>query len=266
LATRQLIMPVLGLFVAAVGCPLVLARTVAGILGLEGAARTNLFRTSYPLMMAIYLIVFGVKEGYVVLTGWSQSQYIRDQEYLVGRRLHNLTEEEEIAAAAEEAQEQGQQQQQHPELGAPAGTANGIQAEAPARPLARSARRIYGRDDRNVGIDGEDDDTPPLEPVPSDGEEDDTAFRTEGRRLGKEPVYSSWFERGGATETGGGQGSSSSMIEDGDMYTNGDREGFELDDDLTLLSEYVSSSSSSSRSQIRRSQRLQAIRDNQEDR
>ena len=243
LAVRRLVLPALGIFAAAIGCPFGLAWTVAKSLNLEGVARTNLFRTSYPVMMVVYLIVFSVKEGYVVLSGWSQSQYIRDQEYLIGRQLHNLTEEEENAAAAEAAQEQ--EQQQHQELGAEAEQADDTQDEPAAPPpLFRSGRRIYDLVDE----------MPALESVLGDDDDDDdvTEYRTEGQRLGKAPVYSSsLFERA----------DQSFSIEDDDMYTYGEgsMEGA-LDESSN------EQGSSSSTSQIRRSQRLQAIRDNQDDR
>ncbi|KAF9155333.1 hypothetical protein BG015_010265 [Linnemannia schmuckeri] len=245
LAARRLVLPALGIFIAAIGCPFGLAWTVAKSLSLEGAVRTNLFRTTYPLMMVVYLIVFGVKEGYVVLSRWSQ--YIRDLEYLIGHQLHNLTEEEENAAAAEATQEQ--EQQQYQEFGAHSEQADALQDEAAAPlPLARSGRRIYDLSDQD------DDEMPTLEPVLGDDEEDDTVFRTEGHRLGKEPVYSSsWFERAGQ----------SSSIDDDDMYAY--REG-SMRSALDGFSNEQGSGSSSSTSQIRRSQRLQAIRDNQEDR
>ncbi|KAG0280310.1 hypothetical protein BGZ95_010589 [Linnemannia exigua] len=238
LATRRLVLPALGIFVSAIGCPLGLAWTVTKTLGLEGVARTNVFRSSYPLMMVVYLIVFGFREGYVVLSGWSQSQYIRDQEYLIGRQLHNLTEEEEIAAAAEETQQQQQEQQQEQQpLQEQAGEAD----EAPApSPLTWSGRRIY-----NFGVqeDEDDDAMPELEPVLGNDEEDDTTFRTEGQRLGKEPVHSSWPERTAAPWDA--------------PRIGGDR--FGRVDEYELREQEQGSSSTS---HIRRSQRLQAIRDN----
>ncbi|KAF9546274.1 hypothetical protein EC957_009887 [Mortierella hygrophila] len=247
LAVRRLVLPALGIFVAAIGCPFGLAWTVAKSLNLEGTARTNLFRTSYPVMMVVYLILFGIKEGHVVLSGWSQSQYIRDQEYLIGRQLHNLTEEEENAAAAEAAQEQ-EQQQRH-ELGAEAEQTDDTQDEPAAPPpLYRSGRRIY---DRFEQIDG----MPALESILSDDDDDGdvTEYRTEGRRLGKEPVsYSRLFERI----------DQSSNIEEDDVYTYGEGS---MEGALDEFSNEQGSSSSST-SQIRRSQRLQAIRDNQDDR
>ncbi|KAF9127020.1 hypothetical protein BGW39_006175 [Mortierella sp. 14UC] len=246
LATRRLVLPALGLFISAVGCPLGLAWTVAKTLGLEGAARTNVFRSSYPVMMVVYLIVFGFMEGYVVLSGWSQ--YIRDQEYLIGRQLHNLTAEEEAnAAAAEETQEQERQQLQEQ----PQQPHQEQVEEEPTTRLARSVRRIYDLAEQEY-----DDDMPALEPVLGDDEEDDTTFRTEGHRLGKEPV--NWFGRAA--------GQSSSIEGDEyDTYTFGKEERGATAAALDESSSEQEQGSSNT-SQIRRSQRLQAIRGHQDER
>lgn len=258
LAARRLVLPALGIFVAAIGCPFGLAWAVTKSLNLEGAARTNLFRMSYPLMMVVYLIVFGVKEGYVVLSGWSQSQYIRDQEYLIGRQLHNLTEEEENAAADEATQEQGQQeQQQHQELGDHAEQADDIDDEPGApSPLLRSARRIYDLGDQSDGEMASEMSASNAVFLSDDDDDDDTAFRTRGQRFGKISMSSpSRFV----------PASQSSRIVDDerdDTYTYGEGS---MESALDEFSNEQGSGSSST-SQIRRSQRLQAIRDNQEDR
>ncbi|KAG0294409.1 hypothetical protein BGZ96_001248 [Linnemannia gamsii] len=261
LAARRLVLPALGIFVAAIGCPFGLAWAVTKSLNLEGAARTNLFRTSYPLMMVVYLIVFGVKEGYVVLSGLSQSQYIRDQEYLIGRQLHNLTEEEENAAAAEATQDQGQQgqqqPQQHQELGAHAEQAEDIDDEPGAPPLVRSARRIYDLSEQSDGEMAAEMLASKAVFFDDDEDEDVTAFRTRGQRFGKMSVSSpSWF-------VAGGQSSRREDDERDDTYTYGEGP---MEGALDEFSNEQGSGSSSSTSQIRRSQRLQAIRDNQDDR
>ncbi|KAF9543697.1 hypothetical protein EC957_000552 [Mortierella hygrophila] len=101
LATRRLILPVFGMCALVVAGPFVCAWIAAEALGLEGAARYRIFRQAYPTVMMISLVVFGLWECAVVVRGWSQ--YVRDQEYLVGRQLHNLREEEipaETLAAA----------------------------------------------------------------------------------------------------------------------------------------------------------------------
>ncbi|KAF9150172.1 hypothetical protein BG015_008029 [Linnemannia schmuckeri] len=92
LATRRLILPVFGICALVVVGPFVCAWIATEAFGLEGAARYRVFRQAYPVVMMISLVVFGLWECVVVVRGWSQ--YVRDQEYLVGRRLHNLREEE----------------------------------------------------------------------------------------------------------------------------------------------------------------------------
>ncbi|KAK3846009.1 MAG: hypothetical protein J3R72DRAFT_380733 [Linnemannia gamsii] len=262
LATRRLVLPALGIFVSSICCPLGLAWTVTKTLGLEGVARTNVFRSSYPVMMVIYLIVFGFREGYVVLSGWSQSQYIRDQEYLIGRQLHNLTEEEENAAAAAEADETRQHQpQQQPQQ--PHQENDGEADEAPAPPpFTWSGRRIY-----TFGEQEDEDAMPELEPVLGNDEEDNMTFRTEGQRLGKEPVRSSWSERTAAPWDAprigrNGWGRFDEHAQDENVDDVGGIAA--LDAEVGELREQEQGSGSTS--QIRRSQRLQAIRDNQEER
>lgn len=49
----------------------------------------------------ISLIVYGLKESVAILQGWVQ--YVRDQEYLVGRQLHNHREEELVPTPASDA-------------------------------------------------------------------------------------------------------------------------------------------------------------------
>ncbi|KAI1300378.1 hypothetical protein EDD11_006222 [Mortierella claussenii] len=102
LATRRLILPVLGTFALAISLPLALAWIVVECLGLEGIQRLWVFRQTYPLALMISLLIIGLKESVSILRGWSQ--YVRDQEYLVGRQLHNHQDES--------IQQQQQQQQQ----------------------------------------------------------------------------------------------------------------------------------------------------------
>ncbi|KAG0367360.1 hypothetical protein BC939DRAFT_443427 [Gamsiella multidivaricata] len=122
LATRRLIIPIFGMVTLAIAGPFVLGWIAAEGLGLTGAARLKVFRQAYPVAMVLSLVVFGLKESLVILRGWSQ--YVRDQEYLVGRQLHNLqVEEPETPNAAVEApdlaeetailEEQQQQEERH---------------------------------------------------------------------------------------------------------------------------------------------------------
>ncbi|KAG0209301.1 hypothetical protein BGX28_010404 [Mortierella sp. GBA30] len=164
LATRHVILPAAGLCLLAIGCPAVLAWTVSKTLNLEGVSRIRFFRLSYPTVFFIFLIAIGFKESVTILKGWSQ--YVRDQKYLVGRRLHNLTEEDENAPDTDAAQD--------PQL-----TANGDdqvnlgaleinQGDVYLRQLERSTILAY-KDN------AEDNDMPDLEPVTSYDAEQITA-------------------------------------------------------------------------------------------
>ncbi|KAF9439360.1 hypothetical protein BGZ76_000021 [Entomortierella beljakovae] len=109
LATRRLIIPVLGVSIVVIGGPLLIAWVTVETLGLTGPNRLRVFRRSYPIVLMSFLIVYGLKESFVILQGWSQ--YVRDQEYLVGRQLHNLQEEVD-----EQGQQPQLQEQQEPQV------------------------------------------------------------------------------------------------------------------------------------------------------
>ncbi|KAF9572180.1 hypothetical protein EC968_010187 [Mortierella alpina] len=152
LATRRLILPAAGICLLSIGFPAVVAWSVARVLGLEGIARLRFFRLSYPVGFVVGLVVVGFMESVPVLKGWSD--YVRDQEYLVGRRLHNLAEATESAAVDQ------------PPTGNSSDEADVLaeQAIEPVRPQEKAARmRRYGRSVR-VSRDMEDDEVPDLEP------------------------------------------------------------------------------------------------------
>ncbi|KAG0317227.1 hypothetical protein BGZ99_006435 [Dissophora globulifera] len=92
LATKRLILPALGIAALATGGPFVLAWILAEALELTGIQRVRVFRQSYPVVLLTALVVLGLREAVVIMRGWTQ--YVRDQEYLVGRQLHNLQMEE----------------------------------------------------------------------------------------------------------------------------------------------------------------------------
>ncbi|KAF9572304.1 hypothetical protein EC968_010028 [Mortierella alpina] len=98
LITRQLIVPVIGMCALAILGPFAMAWTTAKCLNLDHTARLKVFKQIYPVILMISLIVYGLRESVAILQGWVQ--YVRDQEYLVGRQLHNLREEEEELVAA----------------------------------------------------------------------------------------------------------------------------------------------------------------------
>ncbi|KAF9928520.1 hypothetical protein FBU30_002319 [Linnemannia zychae] len=102
LATRRIILPVFAMCALAVAGPFIGAWVATEALGLTGAARYRVFRQAYPIVMMIGLVIFGLWECTAVIRGWSQ--YVRDQEYLVGRQLHNLREEDTPADAVPTAE------------------------------------------------------------------------------------------------------------------------------------------------------------------
>ncbi|KAF9585353.1 hypothetical protein BGW38_002782 [Lunasporangiospora selenospora] len=93
LATTKFVLPGIVATIAAVGSPPIVAYGATWILGLEGSARSTLFRLSYPWLLVTCILAYVVKESTVLFKGWRQ--YVRDQEYLMGHQLHNLTEEQE---------------------------------------------------------------------------------------------------------------------------------------------------------------------------
>ncbi|GJJ72204.1 E3 ubiquitin-protein ligase MARCH6 [Entomortierella parvispora] len=98
LATRRLILPAIMASFLVISCPLALAWAVIQYKGLEGPIRGKIMAHSYPTFLIIVLIAVGLKEMVQIIRGWGQ--YVRDEEYLVGRQLHNLHDENETAAAA----------------------------------------------------------------------------------------------------------------------------------------------------------------------
>ncbi|KAF9205594.1 hypothetical protein BGZ49_003806 [Haplosporangium sp. Z 27] len=125
IATRRLILPVLGISAMMIAGPLLVAWITVETLELTGPTRQRVFRQSYPVAMLASLVTFGLKESLVIMRGWSQ--YVRDQEYLVGRQLHNLQEDENEQQQQQRQQQQQQQQQQ--QLASNVGTVNEVQHE-----------------------------------------------------------------------------------------------------------------------------------------
>ncbi|KAF9342939.1 hypothetical protein BGX34_007465, partial [Mortierella sp. NVP85] len=91
-ANRFIVWPAFKMAFVALVVPLCIAHATCFILHLEGAVRAKLFRSTYPAVMLAGLVIFAMRESVDILHEWSQ--YVREQEYLVGRRLHNLVEEE----------------------------------------------------------------------------------------------------------------------------------------------------------------------------
>ncbi|KAF9926863.1 hypothetical protein BGZ67_007902, partial [Mortierella alpina] len=153
LATRRLILPAAGICLLSIGCPAAVAWSVASALGLEGTARLRFFRLSYPVGFIVCLVVIGFMESVPVIKGWSD--YVRDQEYLVGKRLHNLAEENESTADDQPPVGNGDDEE-------------GVMVEPaiePVRPQEKAAgMRLFGQP-IGVSRDMEDDGVPDLEPT-----------------------------------------------------------------------------------------------------
>ncbi|KAF9586544.1 hypothetical protein BGW38_002541 [Lunasporangiospora selenospora] len=112
LANSQIIFPFFRWTFMAIGVPAAIAWVMATATGATGAMRIKVFRLTYPATFLTGMVLSGLKEAISILQGWSQ--HVRDQEYLVGRRLHNLRDEDvnELQNQHGQHDQQGQQDQQ----------------------------------------------------------------------------------------------------------------------------------------------------------
>ncbi|KAF9995895.1 hypothetical protein BGZ65_008489 [Modicella reniformis] len=113
-ATKYIVWPTFKSAFLALAIPAAAAHLISYGLDLGGESRTRLFRWAYPGTMLLWMMVAGMRQSVDIMQEWSQ--YVREQEYLVGRMLHNLTEEEidNAIVEGEEQQPQPQPQQQQP--------------------------------------------------------------------------------------------------------------------------------------------------------
>ncbi|KAG0264026.1 hypothetical protein DFQ27_001501 [Actinomortierella ambigua] len=88
---RLLLMPYLSSAVALLSAPTILAKVLTLVLSLDEVTQARLYRQIHPISMFVFVIFFGTQQSYRVISRWSQ--YVRDEEYLLGRQLHNLEEE-----------------------------------------------------------------------------------------------------------------------------------------------------------------------------
>ncbi|KAF9128967.1 hypothetical protein BGW39_004579 [Mortierella sp. 14UC] len=231
LATRRLILPVFGMCALVVLGPFACAWIAAEALGLTGAARYRVFRQAYPVVMMISLVVFGLRECVVVVRGWSQ--YVRDQEYLVGRQLHNLREEEVLAEPA-------------------------VIAEAAVGPEnARVDDAAAAAEQEEVDVVGCDieDDGPSTRRAEVDDDDDGVA---------RDREYGRGHSFGASSHSGDGEGSKG--LSDSSMYTPLVRSSVRqvVDPELDLGSD-LDDDGSASRTRPRRSLRLQAQQASRQD-
>ncbi|KAG0243514.1 hypothetical protein BGW41_002054 [Actinomortierella wolfii] len=91
--TRQLIVPFATVTTTCLVAPTALAKVLTMVISMEEATQARLFRQIHPISMFVFMVIFGAQQSYQIISRWSQ--YVRDEEYLLGRQLHNLEEEEE---------------------------------------------------------------------------------------------------------------------------------------------------------------------------
>ncbi|KAG0032808.1 hypothetical protein BGZ82_006385 [Podila clonocystis] len=97
LAFRRLLLPIFSKTSLAAMGPVIAASTIGNLFGIP-RNRTHIL--AYPVTATLFFTFYVIKESITLLRGWSA--YVRDQEYLIGRQLHNMHEE----AAAPVVQEQ----------------------------------------------------------------------------------------------------------------------------------------------------------------
>ncbi|KAF9188929.1 hypothetical protein BGZ50_001079 [Haplosporangium sp. Z 11] len=240
LATRRLVLPALGLVAVIVGSPMTVAWSLTKALGIEGAAKAKLFKLSYPTMLLVCLIVLGFRESALILNVWYR--YVRDQEYIIGRRLQNLSEEEEEEEEEDANATSSERSQHQPGHSATVGGGGSNLAADNQRmdetvPLLRSTRRDAFEDGDE--LDGDYIDVPDLEPVSRFGESSSSS--------------------GGRQSLDGKYGIRSFSAHDSSQHEPMDiseDEGIDERDEETVAD----------RTRFRRSQRLQAIRESHADR
>ncbi|OZJ01696.1 hypothetical protein BZG36_05489, partial [Bifiguratus adelaidae] len=91
-AAAQVLLPTIAASIAALVLPSSLAWLAIKLLAIrDPLQQTQIFRYTHPTVLTIVLLYIGHKGVYTVVKHWIQS--IREEEYLVGRRLHNLDED-----------------------------------------------------------------------------------------------------------------------------------------------------------------------------
>ncbi|KAF9214791.1 hypothetical protein BGZ59_002964 [Podila verticillata] len=117
LALRRLLLPIFSKTGLATMGPVIAASTISNLFGIPPDKTLIL---AYPVTTSMFFTFYVIKESITLIRGWSA--YVRDQEYLVGRQLHNMQEE----AAAPVVQEQEPQFDQGAEGNDPHPTQYGI--------------------------------------------------------------------------------------------------------------------------------------------
>lgn len=286
MGTRLLMLPISVIFLA-VHLSLLSAWTIATSLGLEGVAKASVFRLSYPTMLVISLVAYGFRKSLVFLRRWRQ--YVRDQEYLVGRQLHNFREEAEEEGGGlgnGEVSGESEQQPEHPESDQgevlEALLQFGQEVEAVVEgPVAHDVPLRYGRysKDEDAGawtpFDGQFADVPELEPADADEQYGHHSDRSSQQQQPEYHVNSGL----GGSGTGSGSSTRASTSHEGGYWSNkhgGEEdthgygygrghEGVSMDNEDEHEDDGAEDTIAG-RTRFRRSQRLQAIRGSRDDR
>ncbi|KAF2184082.1 hypothetical protein K469DRAFT_709981 [Zopfia rhizophila CBS 207.26] len=92
LATRCFILPVVAIFTIAILIPSSIAWTLNRTIWIKAseAAKSQVWRFSYPSVALAIVVVWMGKEGVIMLKRWRM--VVRDEVYLIGERLHNFGE------------------------------------------------------------------------------------------------------------------------------------------------------------------------------
>ncbi|KAL1918314.1 uncharacterized protein VTP21DRAFT_2974 [Calcarisporiella thermophila] len=105
--TRKVIVPVGGGLLLGIFVPLVVSWVAIVAMEVEGNLKVAVFRYMYPILAGVGIVYKLQRQCFLMMRRWMQ--VIRDEEYLIGRRLHNLAETEgetgggnEVGEAVEE--------------------------------------------------------------------------------------------------------------------------------------------------------------------
>lgn len=109
---REIVFPIMMKLLTALCVPYVLARGVFPVLGYPLVVNSAVYRFAWLGCLCLSVLCFCAKRFHVWFTNLHNS--IRDDRYLIGRRLHNFgedTERRNEAAASSEVQNSGPQSQ-----------------------------------------------------------------------------------------------------------------------------------------------------------
>ncbi|KAG0343625.1 hypothetical protein BG004_005133, partial [Podila humilis] len=94
LAIKLLLLPLFSKLGLATVAPVVAAKTITRLFGIPEQTTVCL---AYPVTASVFCTAYLIRQIVTLIGGWSA--YVRDQEYLVGRRLNNMQDHETVAQA-----------------------------------------------------------------------------------------------------------------------------------------------------------------------